>query len=134
MRYPARVLTHSQHEIRRVIRADSHAHGRLRDRVVAIALLTIGVDLVCAVIAYLLEHDEKGTQIHSFGSAIFWTSTQLLTVSSQMPNPISTGARILDVFMEAWAVTVVASLAAAFGAFLVRRTEDPRRNQEDVLG
>ena len=121
MPYPTRVLGHAGAELRRVIRADSHAHGRLRDHVVAIFLLTVGVDLICAVLAYVLEHNQHGTQIHSFGSALFWTSTQLLTVSSQLVNPISTGARILDVFMEAWAVTVIASLAAAIGAFLVKR-------------
>jgi hypothetical protein len=122
MAYPTRVLAHAGAEVRKVIRAESRPHGRLRDHLVVIFLLTVGVDLICAVLAYLLEHDEAGTQIHSYGSALFWTSTQLLTVSSQLVNPLSTGGRILDVFMEAWAVTVIASLAAAFGAFLVKRT------------
>jgi hypothetical protein len=123
MRYPARVLNQAQTEVRDVMRAEGRHHARLRDRVAAILFATIGVDLVCAVLAYMLEHDQKGTQIHSFGSALFWTSTQLLTVSSQMPNPISTGGRILDVFMEAWAVSVVAGLAAAVGAFFVHRAD-----------
>ena len=94
----------------------------MRDHVVAIALLTIGVDLICAVLALVFEHGAKGTQVKTFGSAIFWTTTQLLTVSSQLANPISTAARVLDVFMEAWAVTVIASLAAVIGTFLVKRT------------
>jgi hypothetical protein len=122
MAYPARVIADAGAEVRRVIRAETKSHGRLRDHVVAIFILTVGVDLICAVLAYFLEHDEKGTQIHTYGSALFWTSTQLLTVSSQLVNPISTGGRILDVFMEAWAVTVIASLAAVIGAFLVKRT------------
>jgi hypothetical protein len=122
MAYPARVIADAGAEVRRVIRAETKSHGRLRDHVVAIFILTVGVDLICAVLAYFLEHDEKGTQIHTYGSALFWTSTQLLTVSSQLVNPISTGGRILDVFMEAWAVTVIASLAAVIGAFLIKRT------------
>jgi hypothetical protein len=121
MSYPARVLGHTGSQIRSVLRADSEPHRRLRDHVVAIALLTLGVDLVCALLALLFEHNEKGTQVKTFGSAIFWTSTQLLTVSSQLPNPLSTGGRILDVFMELWAVTVIASLAAVIGTFLVKR-------------
>jgi hypothetical protein len=121
MGYLAGVLAHAWAEIRRVIRGDTQPHERLRNHFVAIVLLTVGVDLVCAALALALEHDEKGTQIHTYGSALFWTSTQLLTVSSQLINPISTGARILDVFMEAWAVTVIATLAAAIGAFLVKR-------------
>lgn len=121
MAYLARVFKEFVAEIGRVARAESQAHGRLRDHVVGIILLTLGVDLLCALLALVLEHNQPGSEIHSFGSAIFWTSTQLLTVSSQLHNPVSTGGRILDVFMEAWAVTVVASLAASIGAFLVKR-------------
>lgn len=107
------------------MRAETHVHARLREHVLAIVLLTMGIDLVCAVLAYVFEHGQNGSQIKSFGSAIFWTTTQLLTVSSQLPNPVSTPGRLLDVFMEIWAVTAVASLAAAFGAFLIRRTDAP---------
>lgn len=55
------------------------------------------------------------------GSAFFWTSTQLLTVSSSIGNPISFGGRALDIFMEAYAITVIAALAGAFGSFLHKR-------------
>jgi hypothetical protein len=48
---------------------------------------------------------------------VFWTSTQLLTVSSELPNPISTPARVLDVFLQAYAISAVAVLAGSFGAF-----------------
>jgi len=123
MRYPVRVLSQARSELHAVMRAQGKHHARLRDRVAAIVFATIGIDLVCALLAYVLERDQKGSEIHSFGSAIFWTTTQLLTVSSQMPNPISTGARILDVFMEAWAVSVIAGLAAAVGAFFVHRAD-----------
>ena len=48
----------------------------------------------------------------------------LLTVSSQIKNPISVGGRILDVFMEIWAITVVAALAGALGSFLQKRGQE----------
>ncbi len=48
------------------------------------------------------------------------TATQL-TVSSQLPNPLSTPARVLDVLLQGWAISVVAMLAGAFGAFFHRR-------------
>jgi hypothetical protein len=62
--------------------------------------------------------------IKSYGSALFWTSTQLLTVSSSIKNPVSTGGRVLDVFMEIWAITVIATLAGAMGSFLQKRGEE----------
>jgi hypothetical protein len=54
---------------------------------------TVGVDLLCAVAAFLLERHSQQTEIKTFGSAAFWTTTQLLTVSSQIKNPISAGGR-----------------------------------------
>ena len=54
--------------------------------------------------------------------ALFWTTTQLLTVSSQLPNPERALTKVLDVVLEAWAIIVVASLAATFSDLLHHRT------------
>jgi hypothetical protein len=108
-------------EVRDVVRARTPTHARLRDSLVGIVLATVGVDLVCAVLALVFERHASQTQVMSFGSALFWTSTQLLTVSSSIQNPISTPARVLDVAMEVYAITVIAGLAGAMGAFLVKR-------------
>jgi hypothetical protein len=111
-------------EVRDVARGASTTHRRLRERLVALAVATIGMDLVCALLALLLERHGPKTEITSFGDALFWTSTQLLTVSSSIQNPVTTGGRILDVVMEAYAIVVVGTLAGAFGAFLIRRGEE----------
>ncbi|MHB8532616.1 MAG: ion channel [Solirubrobacteraceae bacterium] len=87
-------------------------------------MATVGVDLVCAAIAFLIERHSHETEIKTFGSALFWTTTQMLTVSSNIKNPISAGARVLDVFMEIWAISVIAALAGAMGTFLQKRGEE----------
>ncbi|MGI8716025.1 MAG: hypothetical protein ACR2NR_23155 [Solirubrobacteraceae bacterium] len=89
-----------------------------------LAVATIVVDLISGLLAYLLERHVGGTEIHSFGSALFWTSAQLLTVSSQLPNPLSAGGRILDIAMEVYAITVVGTLAGWLGAFLIHRARE----------
>jgi hypothetical protein len=122
--YVLRVLGQAAAEGREVLRAGTPTHSRLRDRLVAIALVTVGVDLVCSVLAFLFEHHQKQTQINSLGSALFWTTTQMLTVSSSIQNPISFPGRVLDVVMEIYAITVIGSLAGALGAFLVKRGEE----------
>lgn len=109
-------------EILDVARAATKTHRRLRDRLVVIAVATLGVDLLCAAGAFLLERHARQTEIKTIGSALFWTSTQLLTVSSQLKNPISPGGRVLDVFMEAYAITVIAALAGSIGTFLHKRS------------
>lgn len=122
--YLARVLGDAAGEVRGVLRAETPTHGRLRDRLVVIAVVTIGFDLVCGVLAFLFEHDQQQTQIKSLGSALFWTTTQMLTVSSSLQNPISIAGRLLDVVMEIYAITVIASLAGALGGFLLKRGEE----------
>ena len=87
--YLMRVLGEATTEVRDVVRAGTPTHARLRDRLVAIAVATVGFDIVCAVLAFLFEHDQKQTQIKTLGSALFWTTTQMLTVSSSIQNPIS---------------------------------------------
>jgi hypothetical protein len=53
--------------------------------------------------------------------SFFWVTSQLLTVSSSMPNPVTTGGRIVDIFLEIWAITVVGTVAASFAAFLQKK-------------
>lgn len=119
-----RVLSSAAGELRDVLRAKTPTHRRLRDHLVAIAVATAGVDLVCTIAAFLLERGSSETEIKTFGSAAFWATTQLLTVSSSVKNPISAGGRVLDVFMEIYAITVIATLAGAMGSFLQKRGEE----------
>jgi hypothetical protein len=118
------VLAAAGREIAAVARAKTETHRHLRERIVAIALISVVADLVCAVLIFLFERHAPGTDVKSIGSALFFSSTQLLTVSSSMANPLNTAGRILDVVMEAYAITVVASLAGSFGAFFHRRSHE----------
>jgi hypothetical protein len=115
---PVRMRTH---EVLRVARAATPTHEHLRGRLLFLLLATVVVAAVGSVLIFLFERHADGTQITNFGDSVFWTSTQLLTVSSQLPNPISTPARVLDIFLQAYAISVVAILAGSFGAFFHRR-------------
>ena len=105
----------------RVARGATPTHQHLRARLVFLFVATLIVDAVASVLILLFERHTGGTEITTFGDSVFWTSTQLLTVSSQLPNPISTPARVLDIFLQAYAISVVALLAGSFGAFFHRR-------------
>lgn len=45
-------------------------------------------------------------------------------MSSSITNPLSVGGRVLDIFMEAYAITAIATLAGAIGNFLRKRAEE----------
>jgi glucose uptake protein GlcU len=92
-------------------------HRQLVSRLLLVGILTAFVDAVGTVLEYVLERGVKGGAIHSIGDALFFTTVQLLTVSSQIPNPLTTGGRIVDVGLELWAVIVVAGSAGAIASF-----------------
>ena len=105
-------------EIRDILRASSPAHLHLRSRLTFVLGATLLVDAVASILILMFERHAHGTEITNIGDSVFWTSTQLLTVSSQLPNPISAPARVLDVFVQAYAISVVAVLGRLVGRVL----------------
>jgi FtsH-binding integral membrane protein len=105
------------------------ARERFRSRIFRLAALSIAVDAGAAVVAYLAERGAP----HAFSSiwaALFWTTTQLLTVSSQLPNPERVVTKFLDVALELYAIVVVTSLAATFTDLLHHRTRRHVRERQ----
>ena len=97
-------------------------HRRLIGRLGLVLFATLAVDLVGTLLIYVPERHARGTEIHTFGDALFFTTVQLLTVSSQLRNPLTTWGRIVDVVLETWAVLVVAGSAGSIAAFF--QTDD----------
>ena len=97
-------------------------HSRLLVRLGIVFGATLAVDAVGTVLIYHFERHVPGTQIRSLGDALFFTTVQLLTVSSQIRNPLTTGGRIVDVGLELWAVIVVAGSAGAVADFFQVQT------------
>jgi hypothetical protein len=116
-------------EVVAVARGTTRTHELLRSRLLFLLVATVMLDAVASVLIFFFERHAPGTEITNLGDSVFWTSTQLLTVSSQLPNPISTPARVLDVLLQAYAISIVALLAGSFGAFFHRRGSelDPPR-------
>jgi len=108
-------------EIARVGAGATHVHETLRRRLASALLATFAVDLVGTVLLYVLEHGKHGSAISSPFKGFFWVTTQLLTVSSQMQNPVTTGGRVVDILLELWAIVVVTTVAGSFAAFLQQR-------------
>jgi hypothetical protein len=92
-------------------------HRRLFARILIALGLTLAVDVVGTVLVFVLERHAHGTEIHTLGDAVFFTTVQLLTVSSQLKNPLTAAGRVVDVGLEVWALVVVTSVAGSFAAF-----------------
>jgi hypothetical protein len=92
-------------------------HRRLFARLTLIVIATVALDLIAATAMYLLERNTRGSEIKTFGQAAFFTTVQLLTVSSQIKNPLTPAGRVIDIALELWAVVVVAGSAGAVATF-----------------
>ena len=92
-------------------------HRRLFARLLLAFGLTIAIYAVGTLLIWAFEGGQKGGDINGFGDAAFFTAVQLLTVSSQIKNPLTTAGRIVDVGLELWAVFVITVVAGSFATF-----------------
>ena len=79
--------------------------------------MTLAVAVIGSVLIDLFESGKKGGDIHGFGDAVFFTLVQLLTVSSSIKNAVTTGGKVVDVALEAWAIFVITAVAGSFASF-----------------
>jgi hypothetical protein len=114
-------------ELHDIARGATLVHRDLRDRLLLAFVASVIVDLVAAAVLSNLSYGHGHDEFGNYWTALFWASTQLLTISSQISNPHSTAAHIIDVGLEFWAMTVVTAVAGSFGAFFHHRTADRRR-------
>lgn len=114
-------------EIRDVLFGKTEIHRHLRERLAVLLSVLLVVDVVGSIAIYFLERGAPMSEITTIGDSFFWTSAQLLTVSSQVHAPITTGGRVLDIFFELLALSVVTSLAGSLGSFFVHRSEQRKR-------
>jgi TctA family transporter len=105
-------------ETERVVTGATEEHSKLFRRLVTAFVATLVIDVIGTALMYAFEHGKGGSAITSVFTGFFWVTTQLLTVSSQMPNPVTTGGRVVDIFLEIWAISVVASVTGSFASFL----------------
>lgn len=103
-------------ELSRLFRYEER-HRRLVARLALACAASLCVYVVGTALMWRTESGARGGAIHGLGDAAFFTATQLLTISSSMPNPVTTVGRIVDVGLEFWAVFVVAALAGSLASF-----------------
>jgi hypothetical protein len=105
-------------ELRRLI-TWSERHRRLLARVLIAVGLSAVVDAVCALLMWSYESGLKGSSIHGLGDALFFSTAQIVTVSSSYTNPLTNGGQAVDVVLELWGIFVVTAIAGSFASFFM---------------
>lgn len=92
-------------------------HRRLLARLAIAFGLSIVVFAIGTALTWALESGQKGGNINGIGDKAFFSVVQMLTVSSQIRNPLTTAGRIVDVGLEIWAIFVLTAVAGSFATF-----------------
>lgn len=92
-------------------------HRRLFARMLIAGAASLIMFTIGTLLIWLTESGQKGGNIHGLGDAAFFTAVQLLTVSSSMPNPVTTAGKVVDVGLEMWAIFVITAVAGSFSSF-----------------
>jgi hypothetical protein len=106
-------------EWRRTFFSWQQRHRLLVARFTFLVAITSLVALVGTVAIYFLERHAPGTEIKTVFDAFYFTTVQLLTVSSSLKNPLTAGGRILNILFEIWGVLFVAGVTGAFATFFL---------------
>ena len=100
-------------------RAPPHPHNVLRRRLLEALTLVGIVDALGTLLMWSFEDGLRNGAIDNLWDAFFFTTVQLLTVSSQMPNPVTTGGRVVDIVLELTALVLVSGIAGVFASFFL---------------
>ena len=76
------------------------------------------------VAIYFLERHAEETEVKTVFDAFYFTTVQLLTVSSSLKNPLSTGGRVVNILFEIWGVLFVAGATGVLATFFLSDEPD----------
>lgn len=122
-------VKNAHREMIAVVQGQTKTHTHLRRRLLTIFLATAFISVICTLIVYFTERGAKGTEIHNLFDAFLFSTSQLLTASS-VAVPKTNFGKVLELFFDIWAITVVATLAGSFGAFFHARSKE----MDDEIG
>jgi hypothetical protein len=118
-----RHVRNAHQEVIAVARAKTQTHSHLRRRLAIIFTATAAMAVLSTLVVYFSERHAKGTEIHDLFDAFIFSTSQLLTASS-VASPATDFGKVLELFFDLWAITVVATLAGSFGAFFHARSKE----------
>lgn len=116
-------VKNANREMIAVVQGQTKTHTHLRRRLLTIIILTTIAALICTLIVYFTEHHARHTEIHNLFDAFLFSTSQLLTASS-VATPKTNFGKVLELFFDIWAITVVATVAGSFGAFFHARSKE----------
>ena len=89
-----------------------------RRRLGQLALVSVMVIMIGAAVGFILENGAPGSQIDTFGDALWWSATIVTTVASEL-YPVTLGGRIVGFLLMLYAVGIFSYFIASIASILV---------------
>ncbi|MBA3415694.1 MAG: two pore domain potassium channel family protein, partial [Chloroflexia bacterium] len=83
-----------------------------------LSLLTLLVIVAGAGLTLVVERGAPGSDLATFGDALWWSATLVTTVNSSL-DPVTVGGRVVAWLMRVYAVAVFGYLTASIARYLV---------------
>ncbi len=103
-----------------------------RRRLGQLAIVSAMVVLLGAAVGFLLEADASGSQLRTFGNALWWSATLVTTVGSEL-YPATTGGRVIGFLLMLYAIGIFSYFIGAIASVLVEADarHPPEANNKD---
>ena len=72
---------------------------------------------------YFLDRNARRADIHSYATAVYWSTAQLPTYGSSLSDPVTHGGRILEIVMDVYGLVVIGTLVASIRAYFIGRAD-----------
>ncbi|MFD7134839.1 potassium channel family protein [Streptomyces sp. NPDC059894] len=119
----------------KVYEAVQHRHGEPRlslyARVIAYAgVTTVLLGFACSLAVYDQERGAPGTQMHTFGDALWWACATLTTVGYGDVVPVTARGRVIAVGLMMCGLALLGAVTGSFSSWLLQvfSLESDRRN------
>jgi voltage-gated potassium channel len=97
--------------------------GKVSTYVVGVAVVSVGLG---AVAVLDVEQDAKGANITTFGDALWWACTTVMTVGYGDRYPVTTEGRFIAVALMIVGVAMVGAVTASIAAWMVAQVQRER--------
>jgi len=97
----------------------------LTHRIAYLLAVTTVVVFLGAVGGAILEIGADGARIRTFGDALWWSTTLVTTVASEI-FPVTTGGRILAVVLQIYGVAVFTFLSGTIAAYFIGKQKEEK--------
>lgn len=86
-----------------------------------------------AALALAFEHEQPGASIDDYGQAVWWAIVTCTTVGYGDEFPVTTGGRIIAVFLMILGISIVSMITASVAALFVDQDDEGARHELDEV-